>query len=90
VTTDPIGRHQQAKDEPGWYEIRLEGRLDDRWASWFDDLTLTRAPGSGDGSILRGKVADQSALHGHLARLRDLGLPLVSVTRVVPPGQGAP
>ena len=74
----------------GWYEIRLEGRLDDRWAAWFDDLTLTRTPGSSGVSVLRGQVADQAALHGLLARLRDLGVPLISVARVDPPEQAAP
>jgi len=63
-----------------WYEIRLRGRLDARWAEWFDDMTL--AAGADGTSVLRGPVADQAALHGLLARLRDLGLPLVSVVQV--------
>jgi hypothetical protein len=64
------------------YEIRLEGRLDDRWATWFDGLTLAR---DGDGTTtLRGEVVDQTALHGLLQRIRDLGLPLVSVTHLDP------
>jgi RimJ/RimL family protein N-acetyltransferase len=59
------------------YEIRVRGRLDGRWAAWFDDMTLdTSEP---EVTVLRGRVADQAALHGLLARLRDLGLPLVSV-----------
>ena len=70
--------------EPGWYEIRLQGRLDPRWSTWFDGMTLTTDPG-GPGTVLRGPVVDQAALHGLLARLRDVGLPLVSVERV-PPG----
>ena len=61
-----------------WYEIRLDGRLDERWASWFDGMTVE--PGPGGVTVLRGLVADQAALHGLLARLRDLGLPLISVT----------
>ena len=64
-------------DEPGWYEIRLQGRLDERWASWFDGMTIEAAPGGV--TVLRGHVVDQAALHGVLARLRDLGLPLISV-----------
>lgn len=65
-----------------WYEIRVQGRLDDRWAAWFDGLELTRAE---DGStVLRGLVADQAALHGLLHKLRDLGVPLLSVTRPDP------
>ena len=60
------------------YEIRLDGRLDDRWATWFDGLALTH---EADGTTtLRGPVVDQTALHGLLQRIRDLGLPLVSVT----------
>ncbi len=64
----------------GRYEIRLEGHLDPRWASWFDGLDLTKQC---DGTtVIRGPVADQSALHGLLQKVRDLGLPLLSVTRV--------
>jgi hypothetical protein len=63
-----------------WYEIRLQGHLEPRWATWFDGMTLTTEP---DGSTaLRGPVVDQSALHGVLARLRDLGVPLISLTRI--------
>jgi hypothetical protein len=64
---------------PARYEIRLQGRLDPRWATWFDGMTLTVA---GDTTVLNGPVVDQAALHGMLARLRDLGLPLLSVRRV--------
>jgi hypothetical protein len=67
---------------PSRYEIRLEGRLAPRWADWFDGMTLTTG---GDGTtVLSGPVADQAALHGVLARIRDLGLPLVAVTRLDP------
>jgi len=67
-------------DGAGRYEIRLKGHLDARWAAWFDGLTLTTC---GDGTtVIRGLVADQSALHGLLQRVRDLSLPLISVTRV--------
>lgn len=63
--------------EPGWYEIRLQGRLDERWTAWFEGMTIEAAP---DGvTVLRGQVRDQAALHGILARLRDLSIPLVSV-----------
>ena len=64
--------------EPGWYEIRLQGSLDERWAAWFDGMSI--APEAGGVTVLRGPVVDQAALHGLLARLRDLGLPLLSVT----------
>ena len=60
------------------YEIRVKGHLADRWAAWFDGMTLTR---QADGTtVLDGPVADQSALHGLLRKISDLGLPLVSVT----------
>jgi hypothetical protein len=70
----------EENDEPGLYEIRLKGHLDDRWAARFEGLTLTREE-SGD-TLLSGKVVDQAALHGLLRRVRDLGMPLLSVTRI--------
>jgi hypothetical protein len=74
--------HVSSADGPEWYEIRFQGHLDDRWASWFDGLALESRP---DGvTVLRGNLPDQTALHGVLARLRDLGLPLLSVTRDAP------
>jgi len=63
---------------PSRYEIRLRGRLDPRWTAWFDGMTVTTAD---DGTTaLRGPVTDQAALHGLLQEVRDLGLPLLSVT----------
>jgi hypothetical protein len=68
--------------ESGWYEIRLQGHLDTRWSAWFDGLRLTTET---DGTtIIHGQVVDQAALHGVLRKLRDLGLPLISVTQVKP------
>ena len=67
---------------PGRYEIRLKGHLDSRWAAWFDGLSLTR---QSDGTtVIHGLVVDQSALHGLLTKVRDTGLPLISVSRVDP------
>jgi hypothetical protein len=64
----------------GRYEIRLKGHLDGRWVAWFDGLRLTLR---GDGTtVIHGQVADQAALHGLLQKVRDTGLPLVSVTCV--------
>jgi hypothetical protein len=68
--------------EAGNYEIRLEGRLDARWATWFDNLSLTN--GSDGTTVLYGPVADQAALHGLLQKVRDLGLPLLTVNYVNP------
>jgi hypothetical protein len=71
------GRHAPARDEPAWYELSVDGHLDDHWTGWFDDLTLTH---ESDGTTtLRGLVPDQAALHGLLARVRDLGATLISV-----------
>ena len=69
-------------DEAGRYEIRLKGHLDSRWAEWFDGLGLTNDK---DGTtVIHGLVLDQAALHGLLRKVRDVGLPLISVTRVEP------
>jgi hypothetical protein len=68
--------------EPGLYEIRIKGHLPDRWAAWFEGLTLTREE-SGT-TLLTGPVMDQAALHGLLKKVRDLGLPLLSVMQVEP------
>lgn len=65
---------------PGWYEIRIRGHLDDRRAAWFEGLSLIRED-SGD-TLLSGPVVDQAALYGLLRKVRDLGLPLISVNRV--------
>ena len=65
-------------DESGLYEIRLKGHLNNRWADWFEGLTITLED-NGD-TLLTGPVIDQAALHGLLKRVRDLGLPLVSVS----------
>jgi len=62
------------------YEIRVEGQLDSLWSEWFDGLTLSH--GDDGNTMLVGPVADQAALHGLLAQVRDLGLPLLSVNRL--------
>jgi hypothetical protein len=61
---------------PSRYEIRVRGRLDARWTAWFDGMALITTD---DSTTIRGPVADQAALHGVLQKIRDLGLPLVSV-----------
>ena len=68
--------------EPGLYEIRIKGHLDDRWADWFEGLTITLED-NGD-TLLTGAVVDQAALHGLLRKVRDLGIPLLSINRVEP------
>jgi hypothetical protein len=75
-------RHTPTGDrgEAGCYEIRLSGHLDAHWSAWFDGLVVTH---ESDGTtVISGPIVDQAALHGLLQRVRDLGLPLVSVTHV--------
>jgi hypothetical protein len=69
-------------DQPWRCEIRLEGHLDERWTDWFEGLTITREA-NGE-TRLTGPVVDQTALHGLLRKVRDLGLPLISVNRLEP------
>jgi hypothetical protein len=65
-----------------YYEIRLKGHLDARWANQFEGLTITLEE-NGD-TLLTGPIIDQAALHGLLKKIRDLGLPLLSVNSVEP------
>jgi hypothetical protein len=65
-----------------WYEIRVEGELPADWSNWFEGLGIR--PGPGGDSILAGPLADQAALYGVLAKIRNLNLTLVSVTRRQP------
>ena len=76
--------HASTKDHyvPGLYEIRLKGHLGSQWTDWFEDLTITLED-NGD-TLLTGPVIDQAALHGLLKKVRDLGMPLVSVSPVEP------
>ena len=62
------------------YEIRIKGQIDKRWAAWFGGLTVTNTE-EGE-TVLAGPVIDQTALHGLLAQVRDLNLPLLSVRRI--------
>ena len=62
------------------YQIRVKGNLDRKWSDWFDGLTIT--PQANDETMLAGPVANQAALHGLLAKICDLGLPLLSCHRL--------
>ena len=81
---EPYGSTEDRYDdyEPGLYEIRVKGHLDERWAAWFEGLTVT--PEENGDTLLTGRVVDQAALHGLLRKVRDLGMPLVSVNCVQP------
>jgi hypothetical protein len=71
--------------DPAWparYEFRVDGILDGRWADWFGGLQVSS---EGAQTVIAGLVADQPALHGVLAKIRDLGLCLISVRRIDPP-----
>ena len=69
-------------DEQAVYQLRVIGTLDRKWSDWFDGFTIVPHPQGNDETLLTGPVADQSALHGLLAKIRDLGLPLLSVKRL--------
>jgi hypothetical protein len=73
---------QRDPDEPMVYHIRITGHLGREWTDWFEGLAIT-LEANGD-TLLTGPVVDQAALHGVLKKVRDLGMPLVSVTRVRP------
>ncbi len=64
-------------DQPTVYEIKLKGHLDDQWQDWFGGLAITLQR-NGD-TLLTGPVVDQAALHGLLRKVRDLGMPLLSI-----------
>src|SRR5713101_3973700 len=68
--------------QPMVYQIRIKGHLGRQWTDWFEGLTLT-ALDNGE-TLLTGPVVDQAALHGLLRKVRDLGIPLLSVVRVKP------
>lgn len=69
-------------DEPLNYKIRIKGHLNQDWEGWFDNVTIKQTD---DGeTIITCTVKDQSALHGLLRRIRDLGIPLISIVRINP------
>jgi hypothetical protein len=65
---------------PEFYEIRVKGRLGPEWSVWFEGVTVTARPGGE--TMLTGSVVDQAALHGLLVKIRNLGLPLLSLNRI--------
>jgi len=82
------GRVDADRTEAAPYAIRLKGHLDKRWSSFFDGLRLTH---EGDGTtVILARGLDQAALHGLLQKVRDTGLPLISVTYVEPDEPAVP
>ena len=74
--------HVQDNTESGppHYLVRVKGHLEARWATWFDGMSLvTESDGT---TTIQGPVVDQAALHGLLQKLRDVGIPLISLTQV--------
>jgi hypothetical protein len=67
-------------DQPNIFQIKIKGRLDDQWTEWFEGLAIT--PTEDGNTHLTGPVVDDAALHGLLKKVRDLGLPLLSVNRI--------
>jgi len=68
--------------QPMVYQIRIKGHLGRRWIGWFDEMTITLED-NGD-TLITGMVVDQAALHGYLRKVRDLGMPLLSVNTLRP------
>ena len=75
-------------EQPMVYQIRIKGHLGHQWTEWFEGLTITLED-NGD-TLLTGPVVDQAALHGLLKKVRDLGMPLISVDPVKPSQADAP
>ena len=66
---------------PAWYEIRVDGELDDRWSDWFEGMQIEINTGQ---TVISGSLPDRSALYGVLDKLRDLGLSVVAANRILP------
>jgi len=68
----------------GPYEIRVKGHIDERWSDWFEGMNITPGFEEGNGPIttFTGEIRDQAALHGVLAKIRDINMPLLSVNKI--------
>ena len=80
-------RSDEKHNQPLCYEIRLKGHLDSQWTDWFCGMTITLEE-DGD-TLLSGPVVDQASLHGLLKKIRDLGMPLVSICPIQPNNFGS-
>jgi len=80
-TNKPIGNKEPTSSQPSYYAIRVKGLLDSHW-EWLEGLIVTHiSPGE---TLLTGPIIDQAALHGLIARIRDLNLTLLSVNQINP------
>jgi hypothetical protein len=79
---------ERESNQPMVYQIRIKGHLGPQWTDWFEGLTITLEE-AGD-TLLTGAVVDQAALHGYLKKVRDLGMPLLSVNSVETNQQDVP
>ena len=82
VSYEQDAQQQSLDGRSDWYEFRVEGHLAPSWSEWFDGLTIANLD-NGE-ALLTGPVVDQAALHGLLAKVRDLNLSLISVNRIQP------
>jgi hypothetical protein len=78
----PERRAELGPDQPGLYQIVLQGQISSQWSDWFEGFSLTLDEHGQ--TVLVGLVADQAALYGLLKKIRDLGIPLISVNRLDP------
>lgn len=80
--TDTCMEEKKTSMSQEFYQITVKGHLNPNWANWFDGLTITPLPNGT--TTISGPVVDQAALYGLLRKVRDLGVPLLSVTRIRP------
>ena len=78
VQIEQVVMSREINSEPTTYQIRIKGHLGPEWSDWFGGLDIS-LDGNGD-TLLTGPVVDQAALHGLLRKVRDLGMPLVSIS----------
>ncbi len=76
------GEPNNETNQPKIFQIRIKGHLGRRWANWFEGMSITLED-NGD-TLITGPVADQAALHGLVKKVRDLGLPLISINHLDP------